>query len=121
MVTHITLLRGHCSLKSYLSLGSFSNDDGDDIKNVKKAMGLITKTTNLHVHYTFWYISLPSLHDQDVKLPNGTFYGGRNPLTLRRIFLSLSKLGYGLQELNSREFHLHLKIKASWNNREDVW
>ena len=32
-------------------------------ENVKKAIGLITKTTTLHVHYIFWYISLPLMHD----------------------------------------------------------
>ena len=35
-------------------------------------------------------------------------------------FLSISKLGRGLQELNSRKFHLHLTFKASWNNFDDV-
>ena len=70
------------------------------------------------MHYTSWYISLPSLHDLDVKFPDGTFYGGRKHIR-RRIFLSLSKLGCGLQEFNSRKFHLHLIFKASWNNRDD--
>ena len=59
------------------SIGSFSNDDDDGNENIKKATGLITKTSTLHVHYTFWYISLPSLHDKDVKFPVWTFYGGR--------------------------------------------
>ena len=49
-------------------LGSFSNDDGDGNENVKKAIGLWSKTTTLHVPHTFWYISLPSLHDYDVKI-----------------------------------------------------
>ena len=44
-------------------LGSCSNDDGKGNENVKKVVGLITNTTTLHVHYTFWYIFLPSLHD----------------------------------------------------------
>ena len=38
---------------------SFSNDDGNDNKNGKKAIGLISKTKTLHVHHTFLYISLP--------------------------------------------------------------
>ena len=38
----------------------------------------ISKTTTLHVHHTFLYISLPSLHDYDVKLHNFTFCGGRD-------------------------------------------
>ena len=45
--------------------GSFSNDDGDGNEDVKKAIGLSRKTTTLHVHHTFLYISLSSLHDYD--------------------------------------------------------
>ena len=33
----------------------------------------IGKITTLHVHHAFLYISLPSLHDYDVKMPNFTF------------------------------------------------
>ena len=36
----------------------------------------ISKTTTLHVHYTFLYISLLLFHDYDVKIPGVTFYGG---------------------------------------------
>ena len=32
--------------------------------------GLISKTTNLHVHHVFLYISFLFLHDLDVKMPN---------------------------------------------------
>ena len=40
-----------------------SNDgDGDGNENLKKAAGLISKTTTLDVHYAFVCISLPSLH-----------------------------------------------------------
>ena len=56
--------------------GSFSNDDGNE--NDKKAIGLLSKTTTLHVHHAFLYISLPSLHDYDVKMPSFTFYGDVN-------------------------------------------
>ena len=49
---------------------------GDGIGNSTKAIGLITKTTILHVHHAFLYISLPSLHDYDVKMPNFTLYRG---------------------------------------------
>ena len=34
------------------------------------AKGLISKTTILHVHHAFLYISLPSLQDYDVKVLN---------------------------------------------------
>ena len=35
-------------------LGTFSNDDGDGNENVKKAIGLVRKTTTLHVQHTFF-------------------------------------------------------------------
>ena len=56
-----------------LSLGSLSNDDGDGNKDVKKAIGLLLRTTTLHVQHAFLYISLPSLHGHDVKMPNCKF------------------------------------------------
>ena len=68
-------------------LGSFSNDDGDGNQGVKKAIGLLRKTT-LNVHQAFLYISLPSLHDYDVKMPDCKFYGGRKQTTTN-LFLSL--------------------------------
>ena len=33
----------------------------------KNAVGLISKTTTLHVQHAFLHISLPSLHDYNVK------------------------------------------------------
>ena len=35
---------------------------------------------------TFLYISLPSPHDYDIKLPNFTFYVGRQPATTKISF-----------------------------------
>ena len=54
----------------YHSLGTLRSNDGD----ATKAIGLISKATILHVHHAFLYISLPSLHDYDVKMPNFTMY-----------------------------------------------
>ena len=34
--------------------GSFSKDDEDGSENVKKAIGLLSKTTTLHVHHAFF-------------------------------------------------------------------
>ena len=64
-------------------LGSVSNEDGDGNgnENAKIAMGLLSKTTTLHVHHAFLYISLPSLHDYHLKIPDLTLYGGRNQAT----------------------------------------
>ena len=58
-------------------IGSFSKDDSDGNQDVKKAIGLLCKTTTLNVHHAFLYISSRSLHDYNVKLPNCKFYGGR--------------------------------------------
>ena len=67
-------------------IGSFSNDDGDGKEDVKKAVRLWRKTTTLHVHLAFLYISLPSLHDYDAKMPNCKFYGGRKQATTNLFF-----------------------------------
>ena len=56
------------------SIGTLRSDDGDGNGSATKAIGLISKTTILHVHHAFLYISLPSLHDYDVKMPNLTMY-----------------------------------------------
>ena len=69
-------------IKNIFSLiGSFSNDDSDGSENVKKVIGLLSKTTTLHVHHAFLYISLPPLQDYNVKMANFTFYGGRKQAT----------------------------------------
>ena len=64
----------------------FGNDDGDGNGNVKTAIGLMSKTTTLHVHHAFLYIFLPLLHDYDVKMPIFTFYGGRKQATTKFSF-----------------------------------
>ncbi|CAH3187049.1 unnamed protein product, partial [Porites evermanni] len=46
---------------------SVSSDDGDGNGNATKAIGLVSKTTILHVHHAFLYISVPSLDDYDRK------------------------------------------------------
>ena len=61
----------------YKTFEPLRSDDGDGNENVTKAIGLIIKTTILHVHHAFLYISLPSLHDYDVKMPNFTLHRGR--------------------------------------------
>ena len=50
------------------SIGTLRNYEGDCKENVKKAIGLMSKTATLHVHYAFLYISLLSLHNYDLKL-----------------------------------------------------
>ena len=58
-------------------LGSLRSNDADGNEYVKKTIGLISKTTTLHVHHAFLYIFLPFLHDYDVNMRNLAFYGGR--------------------------------------------
>ena len=52
---------------------SLSNSDSDGNKNGNKPIGLDWQNNNFARHHAFLYISLPSLHDYDVKMPNFTF------------------------------------------------
>ena len=64
-------------------LGTLRSDDGDGNGTAPKAIGLISKTTILHVHHAFLYISLPSLHDYVVKMLNFTLYRGSTQATTK--------------------------------------
>ena len=92
------------------TLGSFSNDNGDGNED--------GNTTTLRVHDTFLHISLPSLHDYDVKCLISRLVVNVNKRG--RIFLSLSKLESGPQETNSREIRLHFTFSVNWNKRDKV-
>ena len=59
-----------------LTLGTLRSNDADDNENVKKTIGLISKTTTSHVQHTFLFISFPFL-------PNFAFYGGRKQATTK--------------------------------------
>ena len=80
-----------CSVK-FVLIRNLRSDDGDG--NATKTIGLISKTTSLQVHHAFLYISLPSLHDYDVKMPNFTMYRGSTK-AMTRFPISLSELRYG--------------------------
>ena len=69
-------------------IGSLRNYDGDDNENRKKQQVYISKTTILHVHHAFLYVSLPSLHDYGVKMPNFTSCRGREHRTTTFFFFS---------------------------------
>ena len=71
-------------------IGSLNDGDSDGyvLENGKTAIGLDWQTTTLHVHRAFLYISLPSLQDYDVKMPNFMFCGGRERKTATLFFFS---------------------------------
>ena len=62
-------------------LGSLRSDDADVTESGEKAIDLDLSKTTLHVHHAFLYISLPSLHDFNVKAPNFWFCRGREQKT----------------------------------------
>ena len=70
------------------TLGGLSNDDRDGNENSKKGIDKIIKTTTLHVHHAFLYISQPSLHHYNVKVPTFTFCRGREHKTTTFFFYS---------------------------------
>ena len=57
-----------------LTLGSFSNDEGDGKKNGQKVILLLRKKNNNNFSRSSHFLvhSLPSLHDYHVKMPNIT-------------------------------------------------
>ena len=72
------------------------------------------------MHHAFLYISLPSLHDYDVKMPNFTMYRGSTQATTK-FPLSLSELGYSSWEFNLRRVRLHLTKLVTWSYRDEDW
>ena len=69
--------------QSKLTIGTLRSNDPDGNENIKKTIGSISKTTTLHVHHAFLYISFLFLHDYDVNMPNFAFYGGRKQATTK--------------------------------------
>ena len=49
------------------TLGTLQNYNGDGNGNITKGIGLMSKTTTLHVHHALLRISLPSMHNYDIK------------------------------------------------------
>ena len=72
----------------------------------KKAIGFISKTTTLHAHQALLYISLPSLPDYNMKVPEFTFCRGREHKTTT--FFSFPELWYNPLKFNSMNICQHL-------------
>ena len=95
--------------------GSFSKDNGDGNENVKKVIGLISKTTTLHVHqsscFAHFFAVTARLRRVVVLL-----YGGGKQKTTNFLF---SLLAWARSKRNQfQENHLHLRSFASRNNRK---
>ena len=74
-----------------MTLETFRSDDATATRTSKRAIGLKSKTTTLHVHHAFFlYILLPFVHDYGVKMPDLAFYGGRKQATTKLLFLFLN-------------------------------
>ena len=86
------------------TLGSLSNDDGDGNENGKKAIGLDKQNNNFASDHAFLYISQPSLHVCDIKLPNFTrpLYGVDEQNI--KFSFSFSKLGQVLSDSTPETF-----------------
>ena len=96
-----------------LWIGILKCHDGDDNENVEKVIGWTGKTTTLHVQHAFLYISLSSLHDYNVKMPNFTFCGGRKRATTKFFFLSLN-LDMVVRNAASEEFACIILWQSKW-------
>ena len=92
-------------------LGSSSNDEGDGNENGKKTQKVqIDKTTTLHVHHSLLCISLLSLRDYDVKLPNLTCFWRAWTTTLFCFFWTL---------IQSFRIHLQTNSPTFWRVERD--
>ena len=96
-------------------LRSLSNDDGDVNENGKKAIGLDWQNNNICTCITlFLCISFLLLHDHNVKMPNFTFWRGREN-TRQRLSYSFLELRCSLLEFKSRKNCQHLTNWTRWN------
>ena len=83
-------------------IGSFSNDEGDGNEDVKKAIGLLRKTTTLHVHHAFCTFLYRPCTTTKWKCLIASFMEDVNKR--RRISFFLSKLECGPQESTPVKF-----------------
>ena len=87
----------------------------------QRAIGLVSKTTTLHVYYAFLYISLPSLHDYDVKWPNFIIrvFEDWNGKAINSTIPVWTRVWPPLFSSNLNP--LLLSNWATWDNLEMVW
>ena len=61
------------------------------------------------MHHAFLYISLPSLHDYDVKMSNCKFYGGRKQATTNLFFYTCHFQQIGINATKIEKTRIHFK------------
>ena len=98
------------------TLATLRNYDGDGKENVKKALGLMSKTTTLHVHHAFFLRFLcttTTWNDQILSLlENGKGKAINSTISVRT--RAPSPL------FSSNQNSLLLSNRANWDNREKV-
>ena len=95
------------------------NSDGDGNRNVKKAIGLISKTTTPRVHHAFLYISLQSLYNYDMKWPNFKFTWEWERQG-DKFYHLCQNLG-AVPSLQLQTKFPSSSNRVPWNNREKKW
>ena len=88
------------------TLETWRSIDADGYENVKKTNGLISKTTTLHVHHPFLYMSFLFCTTTTWKCLISRFKEDVNKQ--RRKFISLSELEYGHFKFSFTGVRLHL-------------
>ena len=101
----------------------FVNRDLAKLRRQKKTttIELMSKTETLHVHHTFLYISLQSLHNNDVKWPNFKFTWERGRQGDKFYHLCQNSGRVRSPLFSSNPNSLLLSNWASWNNHEKTW
>ena len=87
-------------------------------RQLQKAIGLVSKTTTLHVHHDCLYIFLPSLHNYDLKWQQLKFFWGQERQGDKLYHLCLNSARPPLFSSNINS--LLLSSCATWDNREMV-
>ena len=99
-----------------LKIGNFSNNHRDS----KKAIRLISKTKTLHVNHAFLYISLPSLHNYNVKVPKFTFGRRQEHKTTTFYFFSWTLIQPIRIQLQ-KQYYYHWTKQTRWKKGDKVW
>ena len=89
----------------FMDQGAKATTTATSTRTSKKKSVYIGKTTTLHVHHAFLYISLPSLHYYDVKMPIFTFCGERERKTRTSSFFFRTSI-------QSFRIELHKKLRT---------